>query len=363
MLCAVGLFCGSAYLLLGTNLGGRLGFLVAAAGLTGFLLLLTTLWWTSGSSGIDPPHGRSPQWNVVEVVDTPGRLEDRGGARHRDERRRGSPIDKLTNLKPAIDAAIVPAHVAERRDAARPRPFATLGFSSSTDYLVDFAGFRSYEDGGRTEELLLAPAAVRGGAVVHRGQGRPAVITPAEVRPAAADALRDPEHDLGTLRQPVVAYWFLSLVLFGLSLLGLHWYEKDQRARKRDRRSRRFRHRARKETTMVLAQQLIDASKDGGAAFIAFAIMVFLFTGSLFYMDQRPPPPRRARRATPATDDARATPRRADGVDRGVDVGVGVGQAREQRLVAARREVHAAVEQPVEQARVARRGRRARGSS
>ena len=36
---------------------------------------------------------------------------------------------------------------------------------------------------------------------------------------------------------------------------------------------------------MTLAQQLIDASKDGGAAFIAFAVMVFLFAGSLFYMD------------------------------------------------------------------------------
>lgn len=35
----------------------------------------------------------------------------------------------------------------------------------------------------------------------------------------------------------------------------------------------------------MLAQQLIDASKDGGLAFLAFAIMVFLFTGSLFYMD------------------------------------------------------------------------------
>jgi hypothetical protein len=37
---------------------------------------------------------------------------------------------------------------------------------------------------------------------------------------------------------------------------------------------------------MVLAQQLIDASKDGGAAFIAFSVMVFLFAGSLFYMDK-----------------------------------------------------------------------------
>ena len=34
---------------------------------------------------------------------------------------------------------------------------------------------------------------------------------------------------------------------------------------------------------MLLAQQLIDASKDGGAAFLAFAIMVFLFAGSLFF--------------------------------------------------------------------------------
>jgi hypothetical protein len=37
---------------------------------------------------------------------------------------------------------------------------------------------------------------------------------------------------------------------------------------------------------MIVAQQLIDASKDGGAAFLAFAIMVFQFAGSLFYMDK-----------------------------------------------------------------------------
>ncbi len=40
VLSAIGLFCGSAYLLLATNLGGRLGFLVAFASLTGFMVLL-----------------------------------------------------------------------------------------------------------------------------------------------------------------------------------------------------------------------------------------------------------------------------------------------------------------------------------
>jgi hypothetical protein len=35
----------------------------------------------------------------------------------------------------------------------------------------------------------------------------------------------------------------------------------------------------------VVAQQMIDASEQGGAAFLAFAIMCMLFMASLFYMD------------------------------------------------------------------------------
>jgi hypothetical protein len=37
---------------------------------------------------------------------------------------------------------------------------------------------------------------------------------------------------------------------------------------------------------VILAQQLIDASKDGGAAFIALTVMCVLFMASLFYMDK-----------------------------------------------------------------------------
>ena len=67
---AVGLFCGSVYLLLGTNLGARLGFLVAFSGLMAFLVLLTTLWLTSGNSGIDPPHGNSPRTSISIPTET-----------------------------------------------------------------------------------------------------------------------------------------------------------------------------------------------------------------------------------------------------------------------------------------------------
>ena len=86
VLSAIGLFCGSAYLLLATNLGARLGFLVAFASLTGFMVLLTTLWWTSGNSGIDPPHGRSPSWKVVDVVSDVGQSKITGRAEHREGR-------------------------------------------------------------------------------------------------------------------------------------------------------------------------------------------------------------------------------------------------------------------------------------
>ena len=36
---------------------------------------------------------------------------------------------------------------------------------------------------------------------------------------------------------------------------------------------------------MLIAQQLVDASKDGGLAFLFFAIICMLFMASLFYMD------------------------------------------------------------------------------
>ena len=57
VIAALGLFCGSVYLLLATNLGARLGFLVAAASLTGFMVLLSMLWLTT-QTPLNSPRGR-----------------------------------------------------------------------------------------------------------------------------------------------------------------------------------------------------------------------------------------------------------------------------------------------------------------
>jgi hypothetical protein len=65
VLVGIAVLCGSVYLILGTNLGARLGLLVALAGLAGWMVILTLIWWIN-PPGIGP-KGESPAWEPVEV--------------------------------------------------------------------------------------------------------------------------------------------------------------------------------------------------------------------------------------------------------------------------------------------------------
>jgi hypothetical protein len=58
---ATATLCGSVYLVLGTNLGARLGFLVAFAGLAGWMALMGMIWWIYGI-GLKGPE---PSWEAV----------------------------------------------------------------------------------------------------------------------------------------------------------------------------------------------------------------------------------------------------------------------------------------------------------
>lgn len=53
---------GSVYLLLGTNTGNRLGFLLALTGLFGWMSIMGLIWWIYGIG----MQGESPSWQVVE---------------------------------------------------------------------------------------------------------------------------------------------------------------------------------------------------------------------------------------------------------------------------------------------------------
>src|SRR5882762_1450434 len=71
---AVGLFCGSIYLVLATDLGARLGFLVSFASLTGFLMLLGLIWFLN-LTPLNALHGPPPHWVVKEMVDDPAQAK------------------------------------------------------------------------------------------------------------------------------------------------------------------------------------------------------------------------------------------------------------------------------------------------
>lgn len=58
--------CGSVYLLLSTNLGARLGFLLAAGGLFGWLTVLGLTWWIWPPA--IGPRGHQPAWEVVDIA-------------------------------------------------------------------------------------------------------------------------------------------------------------------------------------------------------------------------------------------------------------------------------------------------------
>lgn len=64
---AVAVLCGSIALILGTNSGARLGFLIALAGLFGWFVVMGSIWSIYGIG----PKGRAPTWKVVSTVSGP----------------------------------------------------------------------------------------------------------------------------------------------------------------------------------------------------------------------------------------------------------------------------------------------------
>lgn len=57
---------GSVYLLLGTNTGNRLGFLLAVTGFFGWMAIMGLIWWIYGIGML----GQDPAWHIVEYNTT-----------------------------------------------------------------------------------------------------------------------------------------------------------------------------------------------------------------------------------------------------------------------------------------------------
>ena len=238
------LFCGSVYLLLTTNIGARLGFLVAGAGLSGFMVVLTFLWMTTAYP-LNTIKGRSPQWKVVEIT------SDIANAKTAIVRsiQNNAPVDasEQANIKAAVDEALV---AKKKEGAVEPKPLSPVvtdwlkssGYSiaESTDYVVvtgtDGTAF-VYETPGTKPNPLSFEFS-------HPAQFAVLGICPADKLKAKADkpelvcdtsASAAPvqyvvlERDLGSLRVPPVAAFIVWTAVFGLFLLFLYWWETARR--------------------------------------------------------------------------------------------------------------------------------------
>jgi hypothetical protein len=232
---AVVLFCGSVYLLLATNLGAKLGFLVAAGALSGFMVLLSMLWLTTASP-LNTLKGRVPSWKPVELLQSDiSASKIPVVAAIKSSTPQVLPTE-ATNVKAAVDAVVVTPKPTNGEAA----PPATIydKFDDTTQYLVP----QTFEVGGGPRRQVRLDGTFPW---VHLSYHNPkyavATICPVLVQtvpfgdpiPAAKCDPDKPvthlvlERDLGSLRVPPFVVFLASSILFGLSLLGLHWRERD----------------------------------------------------------------------------------------------------------------------------------------
>ena len=235
---AVLLFVGSTYLLLATNLGARLGFLVAFTGLMGFLVVLSSLWILTASP-LNTLKGRIPSWKAVEVTTSPAEAKTEAV---RDIVKNGVKVDPIeaANIKASADANLIAVEALP--DEAQISEQAFARFQAVTEYQV----VNTYEIGGSNPnpfnfEVTHSPkyAVIEFCKVSEPEVPFGVAPPPPECAPASdEDGFLVLQRDLGSLRVPPFVAFIAFTLLFGLGLLLLHWREKDERAAKQDKETK-----------------------------------------------------------------------------------------------------------------------------
>jgi hypothetical protein len=232
VLAGIVLFCGSIYLLLGTNLGARLGFLVAFTALAGFMTILTLLWCTTASP-LNTMKGRIPHWSAVQVVSDPSR-SNIAAVRNIAAKKNSVSTTEASNVKAAVDEALV-TKVSLPTITYTPNDNRFAQFPDVTKYLV----LETYEVGGSHPRFWKGEfthstqyAAVHFCQVVNTTNAQPFGLPPLPPECDTAQGAKTGwvilQRDLGSLRTPPFVAFCAALILFLLGLLALHWREKDQ---------------------------------------------------------------------------------------------------------------------------------------
>ena len=222
VLIAVVILCGSGALILGTNLGGRLGFQAAAAGLMGFMVVIGATWWVYGIG----PQGEAPTWVP--------RFEIQGDLGQTDSELLASfpqGWEELELTDPAVaDALPVSDGQLTGGEEGGGR------FQSSADYLpvpalekggetygpFGILNFRPLNLFHKTHYLIIQVQAVEPQEAIP-GAAPPRPRVDPNATPASVVMVRD----LGSLRLNPAVFTIASTLLFGLLVYQLHTRDKE----------------------------------------------------------------------------------------------------------------------------------------
>jgi hypothetical protein len=233
VLTGVTILIGSVYMLLATNTGARLGFMIAAAGLFGWMAVMGVVWMVFGI-GI---KGAEPSWKPLEVV-----TGDLSQSTVEVARRFPDGWKPLPKTDPALADAEGTAD-------------ALLSGEGGGESEGGEGGHGGEEGGGAEEETLrieppfekksdyrMAEAFKSGGedwfilGIRHRPhyvaiQVEPTANAPGDVQgksPTTVIMLRD----LGNLRAPSFFFALFSAIMFGIFSYSLHYRDKQAAARR-----------------------------------------------------------------------------------------------------------------------------------
>jgi hypothetical protein len=222
---AVAVLPGAGFLLLSTNMGARVGFMLAAAGFCGWMATLSGVWWIYGTG----PKGKEPTWKSREVV-----VGDAGSA-GRSDSLKGFPAHwrKLDPGDPSVADALP---VAEGKIVG-PKAM----FKSASDFVMAGAAERGGEAYGPLHLVNLRPFNIFHEPHYLLVQVQRAVKPPAVAGQPPPKAVADPQapqvsvlmvRDLGSLRKnPAVVCISFSL-LFGVVCYRLHVRDREAAAQR-----------------------------------------------------------------------------------------------------------------------------------
>jgi hypothetical protein len=239
---AVTVLCGSVYLILGTNMGARLGFLVAFAALAGWMFLMGAIWWSYGKGLLGPEASWKPVAGETVIRD-PAKLYESGVLISPFEPTGDAPADAAavsdqlqesgwTKLDPALpafqQAGSSGTVFMEESGALAAGEFAVVGVYEKGggrhptfwDERIDFLAFWHDPHYALVEVAPLVPQRAEPG----RAPARPVVDTSRSHE--YVYMVRDP----GAKRRPAAIICISSLIIFLILCWLLHRRDRHVRA-------------------------------------------------------------------------------------------------------------------------------------